>query len=49
MAHDATGTTPTLLPLLDCVADMQVVYGLDNNADGVWSTLTYSDDISAVR
>ena len=35
VAHDAAGTTPTLLPLLDCVADMQVVYGLDNNADGV--------------
>ena len=34
VAHDAAGTTPTLLPLLDCVADMQVVYGLDNNADG---------------
>ena len=35
VAHDASGTTPTLLPLLDCVADLQLVYGLDNNADGV--------------
>ncbi len=26
--------THTELPLLDCVADMQVVYGLDNNEDG---------------
>lgn len=34
VAHDASGTTPNLLPLLDCVADMQVVYGLDLNADG---------------
>jgi hypothetical protein len=31
---DAAGDTPTLLPLLDCVADMQVEYGLDTNADG---------------
>jgi type II secretory pathway pseudopilin PulG len=28
---DASGTTPTLLPLLDCVADMQVLYGLDTD------------------
>ena len=27
--HDGTGTTPDLLPLLDCVADMQVVYVLN--------------------
>ena len=45
VAHDAAGTTPTLLPLLDCVADMQVVYGMDTNADGVVDN-TYSDDIS---
>ncbi len=43
LPHD--GTTPTLLPLLDCVADMQVVYGMDTNADGVVDN-TYSDDIS---
>lgn len=34
------GTLDTALPLLDCVADLQVVFGTDNNADGVveWST-----------
>ena len=46
VAHNASGTTPTLLPLLDCVADMQVEYGLDTNADGVVDN-TYSDDISS--
>jgi prepilin-type N-terminal cleavage/methylation domain-containing protein len=45
VAHDASGTTPTLLPLLDCVADMQIVYGLDNNADG--AVEAWSSDISA--
>ncbi|MGZ8449606.1 MAG: PilW family protein [Candidatus Deferrimicrobiaceae bacterium] len=40
VAHDASGTTPTPLPLFDCVADMQVVYGLDNNADGSVDTWT---------
>lgn len=44
VAHDASGTTPTLLPLLDCVADMQVVYGLDTNADG--AVEAWSFDIS---
>ncbi len=34
VAHDASGSTPDLLPLLDCVADMQVNYGLDTNGDG---------------
>jgi len=29
VAHNVSGSTPTLLPLLDCVADMQVEYGLD--------------------
>jgi type II secretory pathway pseudopilin PulG len=43
LTHD--GTAPIPLPLLDCVADMQVVYGLDNNTDGVVEN-TYSDDIS---
>lgn len=43
LPHD--GTPPTPLPLLDCVADMQVEYGLDSNADGVLDN-TYSDDIS---
>lgn len=36
MAHDDPGTR-NLLPLLDCVADMQVVYGLDNNGVVGWS------------
>lgn len=48
VAHDANGTIGTstnpLLPLLDCVADMQIVYGLDNNADG--SVDSWTDDIS---
>ena len=39
MAHDDSGTR-NLLPLLDCVADMQVVYGLDTDADGVVNTWT---------
>jgi prepilin-type N-terminal cleavage/methylation domain-containing protein len=38
VAHDGSGSigTPSnpLLPLLDCVADLQVVYVLDTNADG---------------
>jgi prepilin-type N-terminal cleavage/methylation domain-containing protein len=33
VAHDGDGTTPTLLPLLDCVADLQVVFGLDTNGN----------------
>jgi hypothetical protein len=32
--QDANGTTDTLLPLLDCVADFQVIYLLDTNGDG---------------
>ncbi|MBE0605214.1 MAG: PilW family protein [Deltaproteobacteria bacterium] len=47
VAHDGNGTTPTLLPLLDCIADMQVEYGLDANADGVVD-IPYSKDISAL-
>ena len=38
-AHDDSGTR-NLLPLLDCVADLQVVYGLDTDADGVVNTWT---------
>lgn len=45
VAHDANGTTPNPLPLLDCVADMQVVFGLDTDADGAVNT--WSTDISA--
>jgi hypothetical protein len=42
------------LPLLDCVADMQVIYALDNNEDGEFVDGTgtpadaYSDDITTV-
>ncbi len=39
------GTMTKLLPLLDCVADMQVVYMLDTNAGGVINAET--DDISS--
>jgi hypothetical protein len=37
VAQDGTGTTPELLPLLDCVADMQVVYAVDNGATLEWT------------
>jgi prepilin-type N-terminal cleavage/methylation domain-containing protein len=37
--------TLTLLPLLDCVADMQVVYLLDTTSNG---TMTETDDISTL-
>jgi len=36
----------TELPLLDCVADMQVAYGLDTDGDGTVNTTT--DDISTL-
>jgi hypothetical protein len=35
VAQDVAGSRSNLLPLLDCVADMKVVFGLDNNANGV--------------
>lgn len=51
MNHDATGTY-MYMPLLDCVADFQVVYGLDINDDGDFEDGvggdTYSDDISGL-
>jgi len=31
VAHDGSGSTPALLPLLDCVADMKVVYGIKSS------------------
>jgi len=34
VAQDVGGST-TLYPLMDCAADMQVAYYLDNNADGI--------------
>jgi hypothetical protein len=36
----------TELPILDCVADMQVAYGLDTDGDGTVDTTT--DDISVL-
>jgi hypothetical protein len=45
VAHDASGTTPTLLPLVDCVADMQIVYGLDADLNPA-TNLVWSPDIS---
>jgi len=44
VAQNAAGSTPSLLPLMDCVADMQVEYGLDTNADG--AVEAWSSDIS---
>jgi prepilin-type N-terminal cleavage/methylation domain-containing protein len=38
------------LPLLDCVADMQVIYGLDSDADGDFEPTSgdvYSEDLTA--
>jgi prepilin-type N-terminal cleavage/methylation domain-containing protein len=45
VAHDAAGTTPTLLPLLDCVADMQIVYGRDADLNPATDPL-WTDDIT---
>lgn len=39
------GTLATPLPLLDCVADMEVIYGLDTDANPS-TDLVWSDDIS---
>jgi type II secretory pathway pseudopilin PulG len=50
---DANGTS-SALPLLDCVADMQVVYALDNDEDGFFADGVgtppdaYTDDLSAL-
>jgi prepilin-type N-terminal cleavage/methylation domain-containing protein len=51
MNHDAGGTsTPQVL--MDCVADMQVIYGLDNDGDGSFQPLLgvdgYSDSLAAL-
>ena len=43
--HNAAGTTPELLPLLDCVADMQIVYGFDMDANPT-TGLVWSGDIA---
>jgi hypothetical protein len=53
MNHDAGGTY-TYLPLLDCVADIQIVFGLDIDTDGDFepgvggSTDGYSEDLTAL-
>jgi len=46
IAHDGSGTA-TLFPLLDCVAEMKVVYGLDTDADPL-TALVPSNDISGL-
>jgi prepilin-type N-terminal cleavage/methylation domain-containing protein len=43
----------TYLPLLECVADMQVIFGLDTNLDGSFDPLhdaadTYSEDLTGL-
>jgi prepilin-type N-terminal cleavage/methylation domain-containing protein len=45
VAHDGNGTTPTLLPLLDCVADMQIVYGRDADLDPA-TALVWTDSFT---
>ena len=47
VAQEATGSTPNLLPLMDCVADMQIVYGLDTDANPL-TVLSWSDIISGL-
>lgn len=41
-----SGGGSNYLQVFDCVADMQVIFGLDNNEDGVLDT--YSDDITSL-
>jgi hypothetical protein len=36
------------LPLLDCVADMQVIFRLDMNSDGMIGTITNADGSSVI-
>lgn len=52
MNHDAADASYTYMPLLDCAADFQVVYGLDIDDDGDFEEGvggdTYSDDISGL-
>lgn len=49
VVNQGDGRLTNFLPLLDCVADMQIVYGLDNNEDGEFRDGVggdaYSDDI----
>jgi hypothetical protein len=53
MNHDATGTFPAAPQvLLDCVADMQVIFGLDNDLDGSFQNGVggdgYSDSLAVL-
>lgn len=45
VAHDGNGTTPTLLPLVDCVADMQIVYGRDADLNPA-TALSWTDSLT---
>lgn len=53
LINQGDGSRDAGIPLLDCVADMQVVYGIDNDEDGDFeigaagSTDMYTADISA--
>lgn len=46
VVNQSNGNLTNYLPLLDCVADIQVIFRLDTNADGVIDTTT--DDISTL-
>jgi len=45
---DGTFPTATTVPLLDCVADMQVVFGLDMDQDGIIGTYSNADGSTVV-
>ncbi len=45
LISQSNGTRANPLPLLDCVADMQVAYGLDTNDDGTINA--YTNDLTA--
>lgn len=47
VVSQADGTLTPPLPLLDCVADMEVIYGLDADADPS-TALAWDDDISGL-
>jgi prepilin-type N-terminal cleavage/methylation domain-containing protein len=47
MISHVNGAKTDILPLLDCVANMQVVFRLDTNGDGLIDTAT--DDISGLN
>ncbi|MEZ0329751.1 MAG: prepilin-type N-terminal cleavage/methylation domain-containing protein [Dissulfuribacterales bacterium] len=39
----------TILPIVDCVADFQVVYHLDTDGDGGWDTIRNASSIAALN